>query len=512
MADDSRAALDVRPATVEPTALTRVAEVAGVVQRPADALVTGVSLGSVDVRPADLFVALPGATTHGARFAAEALQRGAAAILTDAEGADLTGRPDIPVLVASDPRRVLGAVAALVYGRPSERLTTVGITGTQGKTTCTYLAESALRSAGATPALVGTIATRIAGREVASRLTTPEAPQLHALFGVMVEQDVDACAMEVSSHALVKGRVDGVLFDVATFLNLGRDHLDFHADMDDYFAAKATLFEPEHARHAVINIDDEHGRLLVRRTPLPTTTFSLGAHGADWTVGHAEAGLLGSTARLSGPDGQDLPVEVPLPGAFNLANAVAVVATLAAAGYDPVEVARGVAACPGVPGRMEQVDAGQEFAAIVDYAHKPDALDAVLGSLRPSVTGRLLLVVGAGGDRDPGKRPMMGDVAARWCDVVVVTDDNPRTEDAATIRSAVLDGARRSGSEADLVEMADRREAIQTAVSMARAGDVLVVAGKGHERGQEVHGVVHPFDDRDVLRQALAVRDGGRDG
>ncbi|MGH3424760.1 MAG: UDP-N-acetylmuramoyl-L-alanyl-D-glutamate--2,6-diaminopimelate ligase [Nocardioidaceae bacterium] len=514
MSADSRAPLDPRPAHVRPVALSVLADLLGVARPRTGVDVSGVSLRSQEVRHADLYAALPGASTHGARFAAEAVAGGATAILTDPEGRDLVrgaGPPvgELPVLVVVDPRSRLGDVAARVYDHPAERLTTVGITGTQGKTTCTYLAESALRAAGANPGVVGTIGTRIAGREVASALTTPEAPQLHALFGVMVDNGVDACAMEVSSHALVKGRVDGVVFDVATFLNLGRDHLDFHADMEDYFDAKARLFEPGHARHAVVNVDDAHGRRLLARTALPATTFSATGAPADWRVVESDAGPLGSTVRVAGPDRVELDVRIPLAGDFNVANALAVISALATAGYDPVDLAAGIASCPGVPGRMERVEEGQEFTALVDYAHKPDALEAVLGALRPVTRGRIVLVVGAGGDRDTGKRPIMGQVAARWCDVVVVTDDNPRTEDPAEIRAEVLAGARaaaRPGTE--LVEVAGRRDAIGYAVDLARAGDVVVVAGKGHERGQVVNGIVHPFDDRDVLRSAIAARGG----
>ncbi len=414
----------------------------------------------------------------------------------------------MPLLRVQRPRGVLGAVSAQVYGEPAESLRLVGVTGTQGKTTTTRLAEAALAASGERAAVVGTVGTRIAGHDVASSLTTPEAPALHALFAVMVEEGVSGCAMEVSSHALVMGRVDGVVFDVAAFTNLGRDHLDFHADLEDYFAAKAQLFTPERARLGLVNLDDEHGRRLLAEAAVPMRTFSRHADaGADWWADQVQPTPTGSRFVLHGPGGE-VPVEVPLPGDFNVANAVCAVAVLAESGYDAATVAAAMGRAGGVPGRMEAVDEGQGFTAVVDYAHKPDAVEAVLGSVRGSTPGRVILVIGAGGDRDRGKRPVMGEIAARLADVVVVTDDNPRSEDPASIRRELLGGARRG--DAEVHEEGDRRAAIRLAVGLAGPGDCLVVAGKGHETGQEVAGVVHPFDDRDELRAALraVVREG----
>jgi UDP-N-acetylmuramoyl-L-alanyl-D-glutamate--2,6-diaminopimelate ligase len=306
--------------------------------------------------------------------------------------------------------------------------------------------------------------------------------------------------MEVSSHALVMGRVDGVVFDVAVFTNLGRDHLDFHTDVEDYFAAKASLFTPERARSGLVNADDEYGRRLAREAGIPIRTFSARGQDADWRAVDVELRAGGSVFRVLGPDGVDVPAEVPLPGDVNVANALAAVAACAEVGFDPAAVAAGMAVGGGVPGRFEQVDAGQDFLAVVDYAHKPDAVEAALRTLRPLTEGRLIVVIGAGGDRDPGKRPIMGEIASRLADVLVVTDDNPRTEDPAAIRTALLDGA--TGG-AEVVEVGDRRAAIRDAVRRARSGDIVLVAGKGHEAGQEVAGVVHPFDDRDVVREEL---------
>jgi UDP-N-acetylmuramoyl-L-alanyl-D-glutamate--2,6-diaminopimelate ligase len=466
-----------------------------------DAVVTGIALNTAHLLEGDLYAALPGANAHGATYAGVARDRGASGVLTDAEGAALVGDL-LPVVVVDEPRRLLAELSATFYGHPAESFTTLGVTGTQGKTTTTYLAEAAL---GDHPsAVVGTIGTRIRRTPAASTLTTPEAPQLQALFAVMREEAVEVCAMEVSSHALVQGRVAGFTFDVAVFLNLGRDHLDFHTDLEDYFLAKAALFTPQHARHAVINVDDAHGRRLRELTPLPVTTFSTDGNPADWRAVNIRPHRLGTDLEVLGPDDVAVDLSVPLPGVFNVSNALAVMAALAQAGHDPAELATGIAASTGVPGRMERVDAGQPFTALVDYAHKPDAVTAVLTALRPVTAGRLIVVIGAGGDRDHGKRPIMGEVAARHADVVIVTDDNPRSERAATIRSAVMAGAAAGPGLA--IEVAGRREAIAQAVAMAHLGDTVVVAGKGHERGQEVDGVVHPFDDREVLVELIGER------
>ena len=493
-----------RPRKVRRVTLGDVAQELGAeVGDGRDVTVAGISLSTRTVQPGDLYAALPGSRSHGADFADAAATAGAVAVLTDPDGA--ARLPTLPTVVVDDPRARLAGLSAWFHDHPDRAFTTLGITGTQGKTTSTYLAESAVGTDRS--AVVGTIGTRVHGVPAASALTTPEAPDLQALFAVMREEAVELCAMEVSSHALVQGRVDGFAFDVAAFLNLGRDHLDFHRDLDDYFAAKASLFTPEHARHAVVNVDDEHGRRLVGLTPLPTTTFSPQGAAADWRAVNVRPHRLGTDLQVLGPAGLELEMHVPLPGVFNVANALAVVASLATVGHDPHELVEGIRSSPGVPGRMERVEAGQEFTAVVDYAHKPDAVEAVLTALRPVTAGRLVVVIGAGGDRDHGKRPLMGEVAARYADVVVVTDDNPRSEDPAAIRHAVLEGAR--GGAAQVVEVAGRREAIAHAVALAGRGDTVVVAGKGHEQGQEVAGVVHPFDDRDVLRHLLGEQAGG---
>lgn len=480
-------------------------------QPPGPVVLSGVTLSSRLVRPGDLYVASPGSATHGARFAADAVAAGAVAVLTDSEGLRMCREAavSVPVLVVPRPRAVLGVLAPLVYGDPAGDLRMLGVTGTQGKTTTTRLAEGALEAAGHRAGVIGTVGTRIAGEDVVSALTTPEAPALHALFAVMRERHVECCAMEVSSHALVMGRVDGVVFDVAAFTNLGRDHLDFHVDVEDYFAAKASLFTPGRARLALLNVDDPYGRRLAEQVELPVRTFSAAGAAADWQALEVHPTATGSRFTVRGPAG-DHPAEVQLPGEFNVSNALCAVAGLVELGYAAEEAAGALARVAGVPGRLERVDAGQDFLAVVDYAHKPDALEAMLVGLRSRTSGRIVLVVGAGGDRDRGKRPLMGQVAARHADVVVVTDDNPRTEEPAAIRAELLAGTR--GGRAEVLEVAGRAEAIRVAVRTAGAGDTVVVAGKGHETGQEVHGEVHPFDDRAVLRAALLDRGDAEEG
>jgi UDP-N-acetylmuramoyl-L-alanyl-D-glutamate--2,6-diaminopimelate ligase len=494
-----------RPAATPPIALAALADLVGApVAGAADVEIRGVTLASNEVQRGDLYAALPGARTHGARFAADAAARGAVAVLTDPTGVDEARATGLPVCVVDDPRAVLGEVADRVYGSPSERLKVIGITGTNGKTTTAYLVESGLAAAGLGTGLIGTVQTRTRGADGAvtafpSVRTTPEAPALHALLAAMAESGVSAVVMEVSSHALVMGRVGGVRFSAAGFTNLGRDHLDFHADLEDYFQAKAMLFDGRAARE-LITVDDDAGRRLAGLRPAAGTVSITGP--GDWTatdIAPAPGG--GSTFTLQGPGGS-WPASVRLPGRFNVANAVLAVALLDAVGV-PAETALAGVAETVVPGRMEPVDAGQPFVAVVDYAHTPDAVGTALTALRGSTSGRLITVLGCGGDRDPGKRPAMGAAAAAGSDVLVVTDDNPRSEDPAAIRAAMLAGAREtSGSE--VLEVAGRRNAIAAAVELARPGDTLLVAGKGHETGQEVAGTVHPFDDREVLREVLA--------
>ncbi|MDQ1603744.1 MAG: UDP-N-acetylmuramoyl-L-alanyl-D-glutamate--2,6-diaminopimelate ligase [Actinomycetota bacterium] len=472
---------------------------------PADVSVTGVTLDSRAVRPGDLYAALAGATAHGADFTAAARRAGGVAALTDPAGRERVTSAGLPALVVADPRAVLGGLAAWVYGQPADHLTTVGITGTNGKTTTAYLVEAGLRAAGRSTGLIGTIETRIGDQVVASVRTTPEAPELQALLAVMVEQDVQAVVMEVSSHALAMGRVDGTTYDVAVFTNLSEDHLDFHADLEDYFQVKATLFSRDRARRGVVDVDDEHGRRLVGQSAVPVVSVSPSGAAADWRVEDPALDRDRSTFTLVGPDGRRVSCSTALTGGFNLANAALAVVALAQVGIEPQVAADGVASCAGVPGRMERVSrAGSPGPlALVDYAHSPDALERLLAAVRPLAgPGRVLLVIGCGGDRDPYKRPVMGRIAARDADVAVLTNDNPRSEDPLAIIADMRRGADQVPGAVVEVQ-ADRAAAIRRAVRLAGPGDVVVIAGKGHEQGQEVAGAVLPFDDRAVLRAEL---------
>jgi UDP-N-acetylmuramoyl-L-alanyl-D-glutamate--2,6-diaminopimelate ligase len=456
------------------------------------------------VRPGDLFAALPGRTAHGASFAAAAVARGAAAVLTDEAGRGAVP-PGVPVLVVPSVREALGPVAAAVYGEPAAAMRMLGVTGTSGKTTTTFLIRAGLRAAGRVPGLIGTVATMIGDEEIKTGFTTPEAPDVQALLAVMRERGVTDVAMEVSSHALAMHRVDAISYEVGAFTNLSEDHLDFHADMEEYFAAKASLFRPERTRRAVIVVDDPWGNRLteVIEGPVETVT-TIGERRATWEAVDVVEEPTGSTSfRVIGPD-IELETGCAIPGRYNVANALLALAMLREVGVDPAVAAPAIATA-SVPGRMERVDAGQPFLAVVDYSHKPAAVDGALQALRPLTKGRLIIVLGCGGDRDRGKRPHMGEIAARGADLLIVTDDNPRSEDAAAIRRAMLEGAlavpvARRG---DVVEVGGRAEAIRAAVATAADGDTVLVAGKGHETGQEIAGIVHPFDDRIVLREAI---------
>jgi UDP-N-acetylmuramoyl-L-alanyl-D-glutamate--2,6-diaminopimelate ligase len=476
-----------------------------------DLRITGVTLRAQDVRSGDLFAALSGASTHGARYLTDAVDRGAVAVLTDAAGVaaiadQLPGFAAVPVLVHPEPRSVLGELAATVYGCPSERLAVVGVTGTSGKTTTTYLLEAGLQAAGRAVGLIGTIGLRINGVDVPSALTTPEAPALQAQLAVMAERGVDTVVMEVSSHALTLGRVDGVQFAVGGFTNLSRDHLDFHPTMADYFEAKARLFDPSsplHARRAVVCIDDDAGREMADRADAAVTVSAQGRH-ADWRAEDVTGDAGEQKFTAVDPAGVHHRIGIPLPGDYNIANCLVALAIIDALGVSPEQASTGLRHT-SVPGRLEQIDRGQDFLALVDYAHKPGALRAVLQTLRRP-DSRLAVVFGAGGDRDPGKRVPMGRVAAELADLVIVTDDNPRGEDPAAIRREILSGAAEVGGSAEVVEIGDRRAAIEHAVAWAAPRDVVLIAGKGHETGQTRGGQTHPFDDRVELAAALEAR------
>ena len=441
----------IRPARLAPRPLSGLAELLGVSRTTEPAgegigVLSGASLDSRAVQPGDLYAALPGARTHGAVYSDQAVAAGAVAILTDPDGRDRAARTGVPVFVVSSPRSRLGDVSCWIYGDPSRRMTLIGVTGTSGKSTTSYLCEAGLRAAGHTTGLVGGVEIRIGADAVQASLTTPEAPDLQALLAVMAERGVTAAAMEVSSHSLALGRVAGTRFGVAVFTNLSQDHLDFHSGFEDYFRAKAKLFTPAYAAVGVVNVADRYGRRLVAEASVPVVTFcadeASGAYPqAEWRAANVRCGADGSTFRVIGPGGVEADASVTLPGAFNVANALGAIVALVEAGVDLADAVAGVASCPGVPGRLQRVPAvpGQPD-AFVDYAHKPGAVEAVLSALRPVTSGELIVVLGCGGDRDRGKRPLMGAAAVRLADAAIFTSDNPRSEDPLAILAEMLQG------------------------------------------------------------------------
>ena len=446
------------------------------------------------VAPGTLFFCVPGFTRDGHDFAADAVARGAVALVVE--------RPlglAVPEVVVESARAEMAPAAARFHGDPTAQLDVVGVTGTNGKTTTAFLVRALLEAGGRQCGLLGTVTSVVGGEERPVTRTTAEAIELQADFRAMVEGGDVACAMEVSSHALALHRADAIHFAVAVFTNLTQDHLDFHATMEDYFAAKRTLFEMR-PRVAVVNVDDAYGRRLAEGLP-DAITYALERE-ADYRAVELESGFGGSRFRASTPDGE-VELRTALPARFNVANALAAVAAVRALGVPFDVVVDALPAAGRVPGRFEPVDAGQPFAVLVDYAHTPDSLENVLRAARELADGRLWCVFGCGGDRDRGKRPLMGAIAARLADRAIVTSDNPRSEDPAAIVREIVAGIDGDAGAGVAVEL-DRRRAIAAAVAEAREGDVVVIAGKGHEQGQELAGGERlPFDDVAVAREAL---------
>jgi UDP-N-acetylmuramoyl-L-alanyl-D-glutamate--2,6-diaminopimelate ligase len=445
-----------------------------------------------DVERGSLFFCVPGSRTDGHDHAPEAVTRGASALVVDHGLALGVAQAIVPSV-----REAMGPVSAAFYGNPSASMRVVGVTGTNGKTTTTYLLEAVLRAGGRSPGVIGTTGIRLDGRVVPFPRTTPEAPDLHRLLAELRDAGVDAIAMEVSSHGLDQQRVGGVRFAVAVFTNLTQDHLDYHPSMDAYFDAKATLFTAGYSDRAVVNIDHDAGRRLVERIgdELPILTYGV-VEDADVRARDVEATADGIAFTVDGTR-----VGSPLRGWFNVENALAALAAGRALGIDDADAAEAIGAVPGVPGRVEPVDAGQDFLVLVDYAHTPDSVENVLRSARPLARGRVIVVLGCGGDRDRAKRPLMGGAATANADLAILTSDNPRSEDPLAILAEMEPGAR-EGRGAYEIEP-DRRTAIRSAVSRARAGDVVVIAGKGHEPYQELADRTIAFDDRVVAAEEL---------
>jgi UDP-N-acetylmuramoyl-L-alanyl-D-glutamate--2,6-diaminopimelate ligase len=450
-----------------------------------------------------LFFCVVGARADGHDYAAVAVDAGASALVVE-RNLDVS----VPQVIVSDVRRCIGRMAARFFGDPASKLTLLGVTGTNGKTTTAYLLESILEASGATTGLIGTIETRVAGEKKPGIRTTPDSLELQELFAEMVEAGVDSVAMEVTSHALVLHRIEGVRFAAAAFTNLTQDHLDFHTDMEDYFRAKRSLFVAEHADSGAANVDDPFGRRLVEGSEIDMMSFGASD---DASVRASGVSLLprGTDITMETPRGT-LQVSTGLVGGFNVSNCLGACATALQAGIGLEDIATGLSSAGSVPGRFESIDEGQSFTVVVDYAHTPDSLDNVLREARRLADverGRVLVVFGCGGDRDRGKRPLMGAAAARLADVVLVTSDNPRSEPPLEIIGEILAGVDSQRPDGADVVTEDRSKAIGEAIGRAGAGDVVVIAGKGHESGQTFADRTIPFDDRDVAREWL--RGGG---
>lgn len=464
----------------------------------ASIVVTGLTLSSNAVQEGDLFIALPGEKNHGADFAADAIARGAIAVLTDSAGAaKIKG---VPVIVSSNPRRAAGVISAWFYSEPMRDLYSVGITGTNGKTTVTTLLHQIMSAAGRESGLIGTVETRIGDEVIASKRTTPESSDLQALSAVMRERHMRNLVMEVSSHAISLERIRGSHFAVVAFTNLSQDHLDFHKTMQAYFEAKAKLFTFEFADLAVINIDNSYGVKLADLTELPVMSVSRDNQSATWHYASITKDYVGAHVAIRGSGGILIEGKVHLHGGYNFDNLLMAVAIATESGIDPIDIAAILPQLTGAAGRLESVRLGQNFTALVDYAHSPDAVARVLETAHEISDGRVIAVLGCGGDRDASKRALMGKALSDGADVAIYTSDNPRTEKADAILVQMTLGL---DIQAPSAVIEDRAEAIRAAVNEAQEGDLVLVLGKGHEKGQEINGVVHPFDDRVELARAI---------
>ena len=496
----------IRPLTQSQRSLASIASTVGATSElSASELekigVTGVTSSSSDVEPGDLFCAFAGEKVHGASFAQEAIKSGAVAILTDAEGAKkIKGSP---VLVVTNARKSAAILTSWFYGEPMRDLFSIGITGTNGKTTVSTLCHQIFQSAGQETGLIGTVETRIGNEVLTSTRTTPEAAELQALVATMRERHCRNLVMEVSSHAIALERIRGSYFAAVGFTNLSQDHLDFHGTMENYFAAKSKLFTYEYADQSFINIDDSYGQLLAEKTELPVQSISRFNENATWHYTRIEEGIAYSDISIRGVGGILIDSRTTLRGGFNFDNLLMAVAICVESGIDPMDIQTLIPHLVGAVGRLEPVNLGQNFTALVDYAHSPDAVSRVLAAVREMTDKRVIGVLGCGGDRDASKRNVMGQELSLRSDIAIFTSDNPRSENPQTILEQMTSGLKISEPSA-IVQ--DRSKAIELAVNLAQPGDVVIVLGKGHERGQEIAGVVHPFDDRLVLAHAIEAK------
>lgn len=465
-----------------------------------DLTFTGVSLNSRTVESGDLFIALPGAKHHGAKFSQDVIERGAVGIATDPAGAAIV-ESKISMIVVNDPRAAAGVIAAWLYQNPFTALDAVGITGTNGKTTTASLLEQIWRMDGRSTGFIGTIGISIDGQEFDATFTTPEGTDLQEIVATMRERHVRNLVMEVSSHALSLHRLNGAHFTLVGFTNLSQDHLDYHGDMESYFQAKAKLFTSEFADKAIVNIDDPYGLRLFEREDIPTISYSRSNKKANWHYQNFESLEHGAGYQIAirGTGGILIEGRLPLLGLHNLDNALLAIALAVESGVDPIALASYMRYLSAPIGRLEPVNVGQKFLALVDYAHTPDAVARALATAGVLTNGRIIAVLGCGGDRDRTKRPLMGSALRSGSDFAIFTSDNPRSEDPLAILAEMVGG---STSDHEIVE-SDRRKAIASAVAKAEAGDCVIVLGKGHERGQEINGVKYPFDDRIELARAI---------
>jgi UDP-N-acetylmuramoyl-L-alanyl-D-glutamate--2,6-diaminopimelate ligase len=471
--------------------------------------ITGVTLSTADLHPGDLYVGVRGAHSHGATYAAQAREGGAVAILTDADGAELAKDAGLPIVLVASPREALGQISAWVYRTAEHPPLLFGTTGTNGKTSTSYLLEGILKQLGLVTGLSSTSERHIGDLTVVSRLTTPEASEMHALLARMRESNVRAVAVEVSAQAMTHKRVDGLVFDVVAFTNLSHDHLDDYADMEEYFQAKLALFDPDHAKRGVVSLDTTWGERVVEASRIPVTTISATAGvPAEWTVDIVEERAEYSEFTLTGPEGRSLTTRVPIIGWHMAADAALAIVMLVEAGFALEAIGHALDEDGGIvaylPGRTERVSGDHGPSVYVDFGHSPDAFLNTLAAVRKFTPGRTIMVFGADGDRDASKRSEMGRVAAEGSDILVITDHHPRFEDAASIRTALLAGARLAEHQPETLEVSPPEQAIRVAVSLAREGDSILWAGPGHQDYRDIEGVRTPYSARDEARAALS--------
>ena len=458
-------------------------------------VISGVSINAQKVVPGDLFIAFAGANTHGISYLEQAISNGAVAVLSDKKI-----EASIPSFIHPKPREIVGTISAWLHGHPFESLKAVGITGTNGKTTTANLVKQIWQLNSIKSGLIGTLGVEIADEKLESARTTPEADDLQAIAAAMVEQRCKNLVMEVSSHAIDQGRIKGAKYEVVAFSNLTQDHLDYHLSMENYFQAKANLFTTEYAKAAVINIDDSYGKKLSKQVKIPVVTVSRKDSTADWYLAKAEIKNGLYQVEIKSKSGESLSENFALLGDYNLDNLLLAVAIANSAGLSLDKIASTISKLQSVPGRLESVNAGQKFTALVDYAHTPDAVERVIATVKSATSGKIIGVLGCGGDRDVSKRSLMGHALFNGCDLAIFTSDNPRSESAEAILKQMTAGI--DLGKKGLVEI-DRKSAIDLAVENAQSGDVVLLMGKGHESGQEVNSVVTPFDDRVELAESI---------